>query len=61
MFNFFSFFRGEKAFCSWDCRDKHIISDGCKEKCSSEAMKSRDYAASLCSSPQVILARVAAA
>ncbi|XP_024028381.1 uncharacterized protein LOC112093685 isoform X2 [Morus notabilis] len=54
-------YRGEKAFCSCDCRDRHIRSEDYKEKCRSEAMKPLDYPASPCSSPQVFLAGVAAA
>ncbi|XP_068663607.1 FCS-Like Zinc finger 13-like [Aristolochia californica] len=30
-------YRGEKAFCSAECRYKHIVSDEYKEKCRSEA------------------------
>ncbi|XP_022965504.1 uncharacterized protein LOC111465389 [Cucurbita maxima] len=37
-------YRGEKAFCSVECRDKHIRSDDCRDKCGAEAMK--DYSAS---------------
>ncbi|KAL5538647.1 hypothetical protein UlMin_043606 [Ulmus minor] len=51
-------YRGEKAFCSSECRDKHIRSEDYKEKCSSEALKPM---ASPCSSPQVYFAGVAAA
>ncbi|GMN53557.1 hypothetical protein TIFTF001_022688 [Ficus carica] len=54
-------YRGEKAFCSSDCRDRHIISEDYKDKCKSEAMKPLDYSVSPCSSPQVFLAGVAAA
>ena len=53
--------RGEKAFCSSDCRERHIISEDYKDKCKSEAMKPLDYSVSPCSSPQVFLAGVAAA
>ena len=55
-------YRGEKAFCSTDCRDKQIRSDNYKEKCGCEARKQQhEYAISPCSSPQVCLAGVAAA
>ncbi|BBG92667.1 Protein of unknown function D [Prunus dulcis] len=53
--------KGEKAFCSTECRDKHIRSDDHKEKCRSEAIKSMDYSVSPCSSPLVFLAGVAVA
>lgn len=55
------FCRGEKAFCSSECRDKHIRSEDCKEKCRSDALKPLDYSSSPCSSPMVFLAGVAAA
>lgn len=55
-------YRGEKAFCSSECRDKHIRSEDYKDKCRSEAMKpSLDYSVSPRSSPQVFFAGVAAA
>ncbi|PRQ36995.1 putative Zf-FLZ domain-containing protein [Rosa chinensis] len=55
-------YRGEKAFCSTECRDKHIRSDNYKEKCRSEAIKSLDYSVSSpCSSPLVFSAGVAVA
>lgn len=55
-------YRGEKAFCSADCRDKQIRSENYKEKCGSEARKQQhDYAISPRSSPQVCFAGVAAA
>ncbi|KAI5348391.1 hypothetical protein L3X38_001278 [Prunus dulcis] len=54
-------YRGEKAFCSTECRDKHIRSDDHKEKCRSEAIKSMDYSVSPCSSPLVFSAGVAVA
>ncbi|CAK9325863.1 unnamed protein product [Citrullus colocynthis] len=40
-------YRGEKAFCSVECRDKHIRGDDCRDKCGSKAMT--DYSASPCS------------
>ncbi|KAF5748643.1 hypothetical protein HS088_TW04G00601 [Tripterygium wilfordii] len=54
-------YRGEKAFCSLECRDKHIRSDDHKEKCGSEARTAIDYSMSPCSSPQVFFNGVAAA
>lgn len=54
--------RGEKAFCSSECRDKHIRSDDYKEKCASGALKPPlDYSVSPCSGPLVFFAGVAAA
>ncbi|KAB2614473.1 hypothetical protein D8674_037527 [Pyrus ussuriensis x Pyrus communis] len=54
-------YRGEKAFCSAECRDKHIRSDDHKEKCRTEALKSLEYSVSPCSSPLVFLSGVAVA
>jgi len=56
-------YRGEKAFCSAECRDKQIRSDDYKEKCASGALKPLDYSVSPCSGPGplVFLAEVAAA
>ncbi|XP_059455220.1 FCS-Like Zinc finger 14-like [Corylus avellana] len=54
--------KGEKAFCSGECRDKHIRSDDYKEKCASGALKPPlDYSVSPCSGPLVFFAGVAAA
>lgn len=58
---FVPFCRGEKAFCSTDCRDKHIRSDDHNEKCGSEARKPFDYSESPCSGPLMFFAGVAAA
>ncbi|XP_022149931.1 uncharacterized protein LOC111018225 [Momordica charantia] len=54
-------YRGEKAFCSVECRDKHIRGDDCRDKCGSEAMK--DYSASPCSvgGPRALASGVVAA
>ncbi|XP_059454788.1 FCS-Like Zinc finger 14-like [Corylus avellana] len=55
-------YRGEKAFCSGECRDKHIRSDDYKEKCASGALKPPlDCSVSPCSGPLVFFAGVAAA
>ncbi|KAH7572505.1 hypothetical protein ACOSP7_015680 [Xanthoceras sorbifolium] len=54
-------YRGEKAFCSAECRDKQIRSDDHKDKCGSEARKPLDYSISPCSGTQVIFAGVAVA
>lgn len=49
--------RGENAFCSAECRDKHIRSDDdLKENCGFEARKQLDYSASPCSRPQPVFA-----
>ncbi|KAG2667975.1 hypothetical protein I3843_15G133900 [Carya illinoinensis] len=54
-------YRGEKAFCSAECRDKHIRSDEYKEKCGSGALKPLDCSVSPCSGPLVFFTVVAAA
>ncbi|XAR63773.1 hypothetical protein NMG60_11023843 [Bertholletia excelsa] len=54
-------YRGEKAFCSAECRCKQISIDEQKEKCSLGAMKSLEYSASPCSSPMQFFAGMAAA
>ncbi|XP_068638364.1 FCS-Like Zinc finger 14-like [Aristolochia californica] len=56
-------YRGDKAFCSVECRCQQILSDELKEKCGSEAMKKQfDYSASPCSAPGLFFsAGVAAA
>lgn len=54
-------YRGEKAFCSTECRYKQIASDEHKEKCASGARKPLDSSASPCSGPMLFFAGVAAA
>ncbi|XP_057484805.1 FCS-Like Zinc finger 14-like [Actinidia eriantha] len=56
-------YRGEKAFCSAECRCKQMSIDERKEKCGSGAMmKPLEYSSvSPCSSPMQFLAGVAAA
>ncbi|KAF3437277.1 hypothetical protein FNV43_RR20030 [Rhamnella rubrinervis] len=54
-------YRGEKAFCSAECRDRHIRSEDCKDKCRSEALKPLDFSSSPCSAPMVFLAAGVAA
>ncbi|KAK9269772.1 hypothetical protein L1049_001550 [Liquidambar formosana] len=54
-------YRGEKAFCSAECRSKQMISDDRKEKCGSGAMKPLAYSVSPCSGPMMFYAGVAAA
>lgn len=38
-FAIWKFFRGEKAFCSTECRYRQMVMDERKEKCSAEASK----------------------
>ncbi|KAI8571274.1 hypothetical protein RHMOL_Rhmol01G0106800 [Rhododendron molle] len=57
----FSSMRGEKAFCSAECRCKQISLDEHKEKSGSGAMKPLDYSVSPCSSPMQFFAGLAAA
>jgi hypothetical protein len=54
-------YRGEKAFCSAECRCKQISMDERKEKRGSGAMKPLDFSVSPCSSPMQFFAGVAAA
>ncbi|XP_060172328.1 FCS-Like Zinc finger 14-like [Lycium barbarum] len=55
-------YRGEKAFCSAECRCTQISIDEHKEKCGSGAMKSlSDYSASPCSGPMQFFTGVAVA
>lgn len=55
-------YRGEKAFCSTECRFKQISIDELKEKCGSEAMKSLGgYSVSPSSGPMQFFSGVAAA
>ncbi|XP_058188613.1 FCS-Like Zinc finger 14-like [Rhododendron vialii] len=54
-------YRGEKAFCSAECRCKQISSDEHIEKRGSGAMKPLDYSVSPCSSPMQFFTGVAAA
>jgi len=57
-------YRGEKAFCSAECRDKQIRSEDYKEKFASGALKPLkplDYSVSPCSGPLMFFAGVVAA
>ncbi|KAJ4963909.1 hypothetical protein NE237_023848 [Protea cynaroides] len=54
-------YRGDKAFCSAECRCKQILSDEHNEKCVSGALKSFNYSVSPCSVPGFYPAGVAAA
>ncbi|KAK4370137.1 hypothetical protein RND71_009612 [Anisodus tanguticus] len=55
-------YRGEKAFCSAECRCTQISIDEHKEKCGSGAMKSlSDYSVSPCSGPMQFFTGVAVA
>ncbi|MCE3217232.1 hypothetical protein HAX54_011198 [Datura stramonium] len=54
-------YRGDKAFCSSECRFKQISIDEHKEKCGSRAMKSPKCSAPPCSGPMQFFAGVAVA
>lgn len=54
-------YRGEKAFCSAECRYKQMSVDEHKEKCGLGVMKPLEYSVSPCSGPMQFLAGVAAA
>lgn len=54
-------YRGEKAFCSAECRCKQILTDEHKEKCRSRVKKPHEYSVSPCSGPMQFFAGVAAA
>ncbi|KAK1366235.1 FCS Zinc finger [Heracleum sosnowskyi] len=54
-------YRGEKAFCSAECRYKQISTDEHKEKCRSRVKKPHEYSVSPCSEPMQFFAGVAAA
>ncbi|KAK6941213.1 Zf-FLZ domain [Dillenia turbinata] len=54
-------YRGEKAFCSVECRCKQISSDEHKEKFGSAARKPFGHSASPCSYPMLFTVGVAAA
>ncbi|XP_020574299.1 uncharacterized protein LOC110020511 isoform X2 [Phalaenopsis equestris] len=42
-------YRGEKAFCSKECRYQQIVSDECTEKCVSGVLRPSEMSASPCS------------
>uniref|UniRef100_A0A1S3XY54 FLZ-type domain-containing protein n=1 Tax=Nicotiana tabacum TaxID=4097 RepID=A0A1S3XY54_TOBAC len=46
-------YRGEKAFCSTECRYSQIVMDEHKEKCSSEISRSVDIATSPYANDQI--------
>ncbi|KAB5514855.1 hypothetical protein DKX38_028761 [Salix brachista] len=52
---------GENAFCSPECRNKHIRTEDFKEKSGSEARKKQECSVTPCSSPLLFFAGVAAA
>ncbi|KAI3443462.1 hypothetical protein Pfo_000127 [Paulownia fortunei] len=54
-------YRGEKAFCSAECRYRQISIDEQKEKCHSGVRKPMEYSVSPCSGSLQFLAGVAAA
>ncbi|KAG1326841.1 FCS-Like Zinc finger 14 [Cocos nucifera] len=53
-------YRGDKAFCSAECRCRHMF-DEHKENCGSEVLKSYECSVSPCSGPLLFAAGVAAA
>ncbi|XP_060211350.1 FCS-Like Zinc finger 14-like [Lycium barbarum] len=54
-------YRGEKAFCSSECRFKQIMIEEHKDRCGSGAMKSPEYSTSPCSGPMQFSTGVAVA
>ncbi|XP_071742087.1 FCS-Like Zinc finger 14-like [Rutidosis leptorrhynchoides] len=54
-------YRGEKAFCSEECRYKQISVDENKEKHASKVRKQPEYVETLCSSPMQLSAGMAVA
>ncbi|XAR51097.1 hypothetical protein NMG60_11005633 [Bertholletia excelsa] len=53
-------YRGEKAFCSTECRYRQIVMDERKEQCSSEASRSAEVSHSPCSNGQIFSAGILA-
>ncbi|XP_062221276.1 FCS-Like Zinc finger 13-like [Phragmites australis] len=53
-------YRGEKAFCSSECRCHQILMDDRAENCGSEALRASNYSASPCSAPMAFSPSVAA-
>ncbi|KAE9602504.1 hypothetical protein Lal_00049738 [Lupinus albus] len=53
-------YRGEKAFCSSECRSSQIMMDECKEKCRSEASRSVELSSSPYSREQIFSTRILA-
>ncbi|KAK1309427.1 hypothetical protein QJS10_CPA09g00067 [Acorus calamus] len=54
-------YRGEKAFCSMECRYWQIVSDECQESCGSEVSKASDVSVSPYTTGRFFCAGVAAA
>ncbi|VAI56321.1 unnamed protein product [Triticum turgidum subsp. durum] len=54
-------YRGEKAFCSSECRCHQMLMDDRAENCGSEALRANSYSASPCSAPMSFSPSVAAA
>ncbi|XP_031505684.1 FCS-Like Zinc finger 14-like [Nymphaea colorata] len=54
-------YRGDKAFCSVECRCQQIMNDEYTEKRGPKAVKHCDYSASPCSAPRLFSAGVAVA
>ncbi|KAB2623705.1 hypothetical protein D8674_042058 [Pyrus ussuriensis x Pyrus communis] len=46
-------YRGEKAFCSTECRSTEIVADERKEQCRLEALRSADVSSSSCSKDEI--------
>jgi hypothetical protein len=43
--HFFSCCRGEAAFCSLECRERHITQEEWKDKCTAKSINNKDAAA----------------
>ncbi|PUZ74304.1 hypothetical protein GQ55_1G054000 [Panicum hallii var. hallii] len=54
-------YRGEKAFCSSECRCHQMLMDDRAENCGSEALRATDYSVSPHSAPMALSPSVAAA
>lgn len=54
-------YRGEKAFCSSECRCHQMLMDDHAENCGSKAFRANNYSASPCSAPMSFSPSVAAA
>ncbi|TVU32795.1 hypothetical protein EJB05_24551 [Eragrostis curvula] len=54
-------YRGEKAFCSSECRCQQMLMDDHAENCGSEVLRTGNHSASPCSAPMAFSPSVAAA
>uniref|UniRef100_A0ACD5V849 Uncharacterized protein n=1 Tax=Avena sativa TaxID=4498 RepID=A0ACD5V849_AVESA len=54
-------YRGEKAFCSSECRCHQMLMDDHADNCRSDAFNAKNYSASPCSAPMSFSPSVAAA